>query len=423
MQQIISIVYKVCGISRTAKFLDDIKELGFNMAYEGGLSMGLGDIQIPEAKESLVESAKKEVKAVWDNYYMGLITDNERYNQVIDIWTRANTRLTTTLMNQLEDDEQGFNPIYMMMDSGARGSREQIRQLGGMRGLMAKPQKNLSGSVGEIIENPILSNFKEGLDVIEYFISTHGARKGLADTALKTADAGYLTRRLVDVAQDVIINEEDCGTLRGVTVSALKDNEDIVEPLSERILGRVTVHDVYDPITNDLIIEAGEEIDEEIANKIDQTSIEEIEIRSVLTCETTRGACAKCYGRNLANGKMVNVGEAVGVIAAQSIGEPGTQLTLRTFHVGGTASNIAVDANIKAKFEGKIVFDGIRSVSSKDSEGNKVEVVMARSGEVRVVNGKGATLISNNVPYGSFLKVKDGQKVEKGDMIQSLIHI
>ena len=417
LQQIISIVYKVCGISRTAKFLDDIKELGFNMAYEGGLSMGLGDIQIPEAKESLVESAKKEVKAVWDNYYMGLITDNERYNQVIDIWTRANTRLTTTLMNQLEDDEQGFNPIYMMMDSGARGSREQIRQLGGMRGLMAKPQKNLSGSVGEIIENPILSNFKEGLDVIEYFISTHGARKGLADTALKTADAGYLTRRLVDVAQDVIINEEDCGTLRGVTVSALKDNEDIVEPLSERILGRVTVHDVYDPITNDLIIEAGEEIDEEIANKIDQTSIEEIEIRSVLTCETTRGACAKCYGRNLANGKMVNVGEAVGVIAAQSIGEPGTQLTLRTFHVGGTASNVAVDANIKAKFEGKIVFDGIRSVSSKDSEGNKVEVVMARSGEVRVVNGKGATLISNNVPYGSFLKVKDGQKVEKGDMI------
>mgnify|MGYP003309283623 FL=1 len=417
LQQIISIVYKVCGISRTAKFLDDIKELGFNMAYEGGLSMGLGDIQIPDAKESLVESAKKEVKAVWDNYYMGLITDNERYNQVIDIWTRANTRLTTTLMNQLEDNEQGFNPIYMMMDSGARGSREQIRQLGGMRGLMAKPQKNLSGSVGEIIENPILSNFKEGLDVIEYFISTHGARKGLADTALKTADAGYLTRRLVDVAQDVIINEEDCGTLRGVTISALKDNEDIVEPLSERILGRVTVHDVYDPITNDLIIESGEEIDEEIANKIDETSIDEIEIRSVLTCETTRGACAKCYGRNLANGKMVNVGEAVGVIAAQSIGEPGTQLTLRTFHVGGTASNIAVDANIKSKFEGKIVFDGIRSVSSKDTDGNKVEVVMARSGEVRVVDGKGVTLISNNVPYGSFLQVKDGQKVDKGDII------
>ena len=417
LQQIISIVYKVCGIARTANFLDDIKELGFNMAYEGGLSMGLGDIQIPDAKQSLVDSAKKEVKTVWDNYYMGLITDNERYNQVIDIWTRANTRLTTTLMNQLEDNKQGFNPIYMMMDSGARGSREQIRQLGGMRGLMAKPQKNLSGSVGEIIENPILSNFKEGLDVIEYFISTHGARKGLADTALKTADAGYLTRRLVDVAQDVIINEEDCGTLRGVTVSALKDNEDIVEPLSERILGRVTVHDVYDPITNKLIIESGEEINEEIANQIDQTSIEEIEIRSVLTCETTRGACAKCYGRNLANGKMVNVGEAVGVIAAQSIGEPGTQLTLRTFHVGGTASNIAIDANIKAKFDGKIVFEGMRSVSSKDSEGKKVEVVMARSGEIRIDDSKGATLISNNIPYGSFLQVKDGQKISKGDVI------
>ena len=417
LQQIISIVYKVCGISRTAEFLDNIKELGFKMAYEGGLSMGLGDIQIPEAKQSLVDSAKKEVKSVWDNYYMGLITDNERYNQVIDIWTRSNTRLTTTLMNQLEDNDQGFNPIYMMMDSGARGSREQIRQLGGMRGLMAKPQKNLSGSVGEIIENPILSNFKEGLDVIEYFISTHGARKGLADTALKTADAGYLTRRLVDVAQDVIINEQDCGTLRGVTISALKDNEDIVEPLSERILGRVTVHDVYDPISNELIIESGEEIDEVIAHKIDQTSIEDIEIRSVLTCETKRGACAKCYGRNLANGQMANTGEAVGVIAAQSIGEPGTQLTLRTFHVGGTASNIAIDANVKAKFDGKIVFDGIRSVSTKDSEGNKAEVVMARSGEVKLVNNKGITLISNNVPYGSYLKVKDGQKVSKGDIL------
>ena len=417
LQNIISAVYKICGISRTAQFLDDIKELGFDMAYEGGLSMGLGDIQIPDTKKSLVDSAKKEVKGVWDNYYMGLITDNERYNQVIDIWTRANTRLTTTLMNQLEDDEQGFNPIYMMMDSGARGSREQIRQLGGMRGLMAKPQKNLSGSVGEIIENPILSNFKEGLDVIEYFISTHGARKGLADTALKTADAGYLTRRLVDVAQDVIINEEDCGTLRGVTISALKDNEDIVEPLSERILGRVTVHDVYDPITNELIVDSGDEINEEIAFQIDQTSIEEIEIKSVLTCETKRGACAKCYGRNLANGKMVKVGEAVGVIAAQSIGEPGTQLTLRTFHVGGTASNIAIEANIRAKFDGKIVFDGIRSVSTKDNDGNKAEVVMARSGEIKILNNKGVGLISNNVPYGSYLKIKDGQKVKKGDVL------
>ena len=417
LQQIISIIYKICGMTRTAQFLDDIKELGYQMAYEGGLSMGLGDIQIPKTKKDLVSEAKEEVNSVWENYYMGLITDNERYNQVIDIWTRANTRLTTTLMNQLEDDEQGFNPIYMMMHSGARGSREQIRQLGGMRGLMAKPQKNLSGSVGEIIENPILSNFKEGLDVIEYFISTHGARKGLADTALKTADAGYLTRRLVDVAQDVIINETDCGTLRGVRVNALKDNEDIVEPLSERILGRVTVHDVYDPITNDLIIKSGEEIDEEISLEIDQTSIQEIEIRSVLTCETKRGACAKCYGRNLANGKMVGVGEAVGVIAAQSIGEPGTQLTLRTFHVGGTASNIAVDANIKSKFDGEVQFDGIRSVSTLDGKKNKVEVVMARSGEVKIVNKKGVTLIANNVPYGSYLKVKDCQKVKKGDLL------
>ncbi len=417
LQQIISIVYKICGMKRTAEFLDHIKELGFQMAYEGGLSMGLGDIQIPESKKDLVDDAKKEVNAVWDNYYMGLITDNERYNQVIDIWTRANTKLTTTLMNQLEDNEQGFNPIYMMMHSGARGSREQIRQLGGMRGLMAKPQKNLSGSVGEIIENPILSNFKEGLDVIEYFISTHGARKGLADTALKTADAGYLTRRLVDVAQDVIINEKNCGTLRGVRVNALKDNEDIVEPLSERILGRVTVHDIYDPIINKLIIKSGEEIDEVIAAEIDQTSIQEVEIRSVLTCETKRGACAKCYGRNLANGKMVSVGEAVGVIAAQSIGEPGTQLTLRTFHVGGTASNIAVDANIKSKFDGKIEFDGIRSVSIVNNKKNKEEVVMARSGELRIVNSKGTTLLANNVPYGSYLKVKDGQKVKKGDML------
>ena len=417
LQQIISVIYKICGMTRTAQFLDDIKELGYQMAYEGGLSMGLGDIQIPKTKKDLVSEAKEEVNAVWENYYMGLITDNERYNQVIDIWTRANTKLTTTLMNQLEDDEQGFNPIYMMMHSGARGSREQIRQLGGMRGLMAKPQKNLSGSVGEIIENPILSNFKEGLDVIEYFISTHGARKGLADTALKTADAGYLTRRLVDVAQDVIINETDCGTLRGVSVNALKDNEDIVEPLSERILGRVTVHDVYDPITNDLIIKSSEEIDEKIALEIEQTSIHEIEIRSVLTCETKRGACAKCYGRNLANGKMVGVGEAVGVIAAQSIGEPGTQLTLRTFHVGGTASNIAVDANIKSKFEGIVEFDGIRSVSTLDGKKNKVEVVMARSGEVKIVNKKGVTLIANNIPYGSYLKVKDGQKVKKDDLI------
>ncbi|MBL7861608.1 MAG: DNA-directed RNA polymerase subunit beta' [Cyclobacteriaceae bacterium] len=414
LQTIIADVFKLAGQAKTAKFLDDIKELGFQMAYKGGLSMGLGDVKVPAEKKKLVEDAQKEVDSVWNNYMMGLITDNERYNQVIDIWTRTNTMLTNTLMKQLEEDQQGFNSIYMMMHSGARGSREQIRQLGGMRGLMAKPQKNLAGSVGSIIENPILSNFREGLDVLEYFISTHGARKGLADTALKTADAGYLTRRLVDVAQDLVITEEDCGTLRGLKVTALKDNEDIVEPLSERILGRVTVHDIYDPLNDELICAANEEITDEVAKKIEETSIEEVEIRSVLTCETKIGACAKCYGRNLATGKMVQAGEAVGVIAAQSIGEPGTQLTLRTFHVGGTASNIAVDANIKAKFTGTVEFEGVRTVDTTDRDENKVKVVMGRTGEIRILDEEKRVLISNNVPYGAFLKVKDGQKVEKG---------
>ena len=418
LQSIISDVFKYAGQAKTAKFLDDIKDLGFQMAYKGGLSMGLGDVKVPDEKKVLVENAQKEVDSVWNNYMMGLITDNERYNQVIDIWTRTNTMLTSTLMHQLEEDQQGFNSIYMMMHSGARGSREQIRQLGGMRGLMAKPQKNLAGSVGAIIENPILSNFKEGLDVLEYFISTHGARKGLADTALKTADAGYLTRRLVDVAQDLVITEEDCGTLRGLKVTALKDNEDIVEPLSERILGRVTVHDIYDPISEEMICGANQEITQEIAQKIEDTSIEEVEIRSVLTCETKVGGCAKCYGRNLATGKMVQAGEAVGVIAAQSIGEPGTQLTLRTFHVGGTASNIAVDANIKAKFPGVIELEGVRTVDTLDRDGIKVKVVMGRTGEVKVTDKeKGRILISNHVPYGSFLTVKDGQKVEKGETL------
>ncbi|RDV15229.1 DNA-directed RNA polymerase subunit beta' [Pontibacter diazotrophicus] len=418
LQQIISRVFKETGMARTAQFLDDIKTLGFQSAYKGGLSMGLGDIQIPKEKDILVAQAKKDVAAVWQNYSMGLITDNERYNQVIDIWTRINNQITETLMVRLENDDQGFNSIFMMMHSGARGSREQIRQLGGMRGLMAKPQKSLQGSVGEIIENPILSNFKEGLDVIEYFISTHGARKGLADTALKTADAGYLTRRLVDVSQDVIVNEEDCGTLRGLEVSALKDNEDIVETLSERILGRVMVHDVYDPITNDLIAESGSEITEEIARAIEATAIEAVEIRSVLTCESKRGICAKCYGRNLATGFMVQKGEAVGVIAAQSIGEPGTQLTLRTFHVGGTASNIAVDATILAKFGGKVEYEDVRSLDTVNNEGEPVKVVMGRSGEVKVVDpNTGKLLISNHVPYGSFLHVNDGQIIEKGAQI------
>ncbi len=415
LQTIIADVYKLAGQAKTAKFLDEIKELGFQMAYRGGLSMGLSDVKVPVEKKKLVEDAQKEVDSVWNNYMMGLITDNERYNQVIDIWTRTNTMLTNTLMKQLEEDQQGFNSIYMMMHSGARGSREQIRQLGGMRGLMAKPQKNLAGSVGAIIENPILSNFKEGLDVLEYFISTHGARKGLADTALKTADAGYLTRRLVDVAQDLVINEEDCGTLRGLNVKALKDNEDIVEPLSERIVGRTSVHDIYDPVTEELICAANAEITDEIAKQIDETAIEEVEIRSVLTCETKFGACAKCYGRNLANGKVVQNGEAVGVIAAQSIGEPGTQLTLRTFHVGGTASNIAVDANIKAKFTGVVELEGIRTVDTTDKDDNKVKVVMGRTGEIRILDSEKRALITNNVPYGAFLRVKDGQKVEKGE--------
>jgi DNA-directed RNA polymerase subunit beta' len=416
LQQIISLVFKVAGNAATAKFLDDIKELGFQSAFKGGLSIGLADVAIPESKDGLIAQAKEEVEAVWNNYLMGLITDNERYNQVIDIWTRINSQITETLMRQLEADQQGFNSIYMMMHSGARGSREQIRQLGGMRGLMAKPQKNLQGSVGEIIENPILSNFKEGLDVIEYFISTHGARKGLADTALKTADAGYLTRRLVDVAQDVVINETDCGTLRGLSVSALKDNEEVVESLAERILGRVTVHDVYDPISNELIVGAGEEITEDITARIEETAIETVEIRSVLTCETQRGVCAKCYGRNLASGKMVQKGESVGVIAAQSIGEPGTQLTLRTFHVGGTASNIAVEANVKAKFDGVVQFEDIRTVSTVNNEGAAVEVVMGRSGEIKIVDpANNKVLISNLAPYGSFLKVKEGQTVTKGE--------
>jgi len=417
LQTIISDVFKSAGLSKTAKFLDDIKEIGFQMAYKGGLSMGLGDVKVPAEKEKLVATAQGEVDAVWNNYMMGLITDNERYNQVIDIWTRTNTLLTNTLMKQLEEDQQGFNSIYMMMHSGARGSREQIRQLGGMRGLMAKPQKNLAGSVGSIIENPILSNFKEGLDVLEYFISTHGARKGLADTALKTADAGYLTRRLVDVAHDLVVTEEDCGTLRGLKVTALKDNEDIVEPLSERIVGRVNVHDIYDPLTEELITPANSEITDEIAKHIEETSIEEVEIRSLLTCESKVGGCAKCYGRNLSTGKMVEAGEAVGVIAAQSIGEPGTQLTLRTFHVGGTASNIATEANIIAKFTGDIEFESIRTVDTTDKDGNKVKVVMGRTGEIRILDKEKRILITNNVPYGAFIAVKDGQKVEKGDQL------
>jgi DNA-directed RNA polymerase subunit beta' len=418
LQGIIAQVYKLAGNAKTANFLDDIKYLGFQSAFTGGLSMGLNDVQIPDEKDGLVDGAKEEVEVVRNNYLMGLITNNERYNQVIDIWTRVNSQLTNTLMDQMENDQQGFNSIFMMMHSGARGSREQIRQLGGMRGLMAKPQKNLIGSVGAIIENPILSNFKEGLDVIEYFISTHGARKGLADTALKTADAGYLTRRLVDVGQDVVVNEEDCGTLRGINVSALKDNDEIVEPLSERITGRVSVHDVFNPITDELILASGDEISDETSVIIEELGIESVEIRSVLTCETKRGVCTKCYGRNLSTGRMVNTGEAVGVIAAQSVGEPGTQLTLRTFHVGGTASNIAADSSVLSKFNGIVEFEDVRTVDTVDSNGDAAKVILGRTGEVKIIDPKSKkVLMLQNVPYGAFLTCEEGQKVEKGDSL------
>ncbi|GAB3911425.1 DNA-directed RNA polymerase subunit beta' [Mucilaginibacter boryungensis] len=418
LRDIIGEVVKNTGMARAAQFLDDIKELGFKMAFQGGLSFNLKDINIPAQKVTLIEQASKEVEEVMNNYNMGFITNNERYNQIIDIWTRINNRLTANVMEILSTDNQGFNSVYMMLDSGARGSKEQIRQLAGMRGLMAKPQK--SGSGGEIIENPILSNFKEGLSVLEYFISTHGARKGLADTALKTADAGYLTRRLHDVAQDMIVGETDCGTLRGIFTTALKDNEDIVEPLYDRILGRTSLHDVHDPITGELLVNAGEDITEEIAKNIENSPLEGIEIRSVLTCESKRGVCALCYGRNLASGKRVQRGEAVGVIAAQSIGEPGTQLTLRTFHVGGTASNIAAESQINAKYDGIIEFENVRTVEFETAEDGKVEVVLGRSGEFRIVEeGTNKVIVTNNIPYGAYLYVKDGSKIKRGDKICS----
>jgi DNA-directed RNA polymerase subunit beta' len=417
LRDIIGEVVKNTGMARAAAFLDDIKELGFKMAFQGGLSFNLKDINIPAEKVTLIETASKQVEEVMGNYNMGFITNNERYNQIIDIWTRINNRLTANVMDILSNDNQGFNSVYMMLDSGARGSKEQIRQLAGMRGLMAKPQK--SGSGGEIIENPILSNFKEGLSVLEYFISTHGARKGLADTALKTADAGYLTRRLHDVAQDMIVGTVDCGTLRGIFTTALKDNEDIVEPLYDRILGRTSLHDVHDPITNELLVSAGEDITEEIGKKIENSPLEGIEIRSVLTCESKRGVCALCYGRNLASGKRVQKGEAVGVIAAQSIGEPGTQLTLRTFHVGGTASNIAAESQINAKFDGIIEFENVRTVEYQGEEG-AVDVVLGRSGEFRIVEeGSNKVIVSNNIPYGAYLYIKDGSKIKRGDRICS----
>jgi len=417
LRDIIGFVVKKTGMAKTAHFLDDIKDLGFKTAFRGGLSFNLGDIQIPAEKATIIEDANEQVSEVMANYNMGFITNNERYNQIIDIWTHTNSKVTKKVLDKLSSDKQGFNSVYMMLDSGARGSKEQIKQLSGMRGLMAKPQK--AGSTGsEIIENPVVSNFREGLSILEYFISTHGARKGLADTALKTADAGYLTRRLVDVAQDVIITEEDCGTLRGLTCSALKKNDEEVESLHDRILGRVALNDVYHPITGEILATSGEVIDEKIADEIKKSPIETLEIRSVLTCESRQGVCSKCYGRNLANGRLVQLGEAVGVIAAQSIGEPGTQLTLRTFHVGGTASNIAVSSSVIAKHDGIAEIDELRTVERVNTDGKKVNVVIGRSTEVRIVDvNTGITLTTGNIPYGSLLHIKPGSKVKKGDLI------
>ena len=417
LRDIISDVIKRVGVARAADFLDGIKNLGYYMAFKGGLSFNLGDIIIPKEKEELVKRGNEEVEQIMMNYNMGFITDNERYNQVIDTWTHVNNDLSNILMKTISADDQGFNSVFMMLDSGARGSKEQIRQLSGMRGLMAKPQK--AGAEGaQIIENPILSNFKEGLSVLEYFISTHGARKGLADTALKTADAGYLTRRLVDVSHDVIINEEDCGTLRGLVCTALKNNDEVIATLYERILGRVSVHDIIHPTTGELIVAAGEEITEEIAQKIEDSPIVSVEIRSVLTCESKKGVCAKCYGRNLATSRMVHKGEAVGVIAAQSIGEPGTQLTLRTFHAGGIAGNLAANASIVAKHDARLEFEELRTVDTVEETGEPVKIVVGRLAEVRFIDpNTNIVLSTHNVPYGSKLYANDGEVVEKGKLI------
>jgi len=417
LRDIIGNVLKVSGVARTAQFLDDIKEIGFSMAYKGGLSFNLDDVIIPEEKATLIEDGYKQVENILFSYNNGLITNNERYNQIIDIWTATNSKLTNIVEKRIATDRQGFNPVYMMLHSGARGSKEQIRQLSGMRGLMAKPQKS-GASSAEIIENPILSNFKEGLSVLEYFISTHGARKGLADTALKTADAGYLTRRLVDVSHDVIINEEDCGTLRGLVATAIKNKDEVVESLYDRILGRTSVHDVYNPLTGEIIIETGQEITEEIAALIESLPIEHVEIRSVLTCESKKGVCAKCYGRNLARGKMVEIGEVVGVVAAQSIGEPGTQLTLRTFHVGGTASSIASENEILARYDGRLEFEELRTLVKENAAGEQIEVVIGRTAEMRIVDVNTAIVLStHHIPYGATLFAKNGDSVKKGDKI------
>ena len=417
LREIIGKILKVTSVPETAEFLDKIKSMGYGFAFKGGLSFSLGDIIIPPQKEPLIEEANDLVEGIKGNYNMGLITNNERYNQIIDIWTNTNSRLTNLAMKRISEDQQGFNSVYMMLDSGARGSKEQIRQLTGMRGLMAKPKKSTSGG-GEIIENPILSNFKEGLSILEYFISTHGARKGLADTALKTADAGYLTRRLVDVSQDVIINTVDCGTLRGIEVKPLRKNEEIVEPLSDRIRGRVALFDIINPLDASVIVEAGEEISDAAAESIDQLPIESVEVRSPLTCEAKKGICSSCYGRNLATGKMVQKGEAVGVVAAQSIGEPGTQLTLRTFHVGGVAGGSSQENELRVKFDGVAEIEDLKTVNGTDAEGNEIKIVISRTSEIKLIDKKTKVVLStNNIPYGSTLMIENGSTVKKGDLI------
>ncbi|WP_333662797.1 DNA-directed RNA polymerase subunit beta' [Chishuiella changwenlii] len=418
LRTIINKIIKITDFPTTAAFLDDMKQLGYRNAFEGGLSFSLGDILIPEQKKDLISGAINQVENIKMNYNMGLITNNERYNQVIDVWTTTNATLTEIVMKRMTEDQQGFNSVFMMLDSGARGSKEQIRQLSGMRGLMAKPQK--AGSTGgDIIENPIISNFREGLSILEYFISSHGARKGLADTALKTADAGYLTRRLVDVAQDVIVMHEDCGTLRGLEVTALKKKEDIIESLSSRILGRTSLNDIYNPDNGELIIESGRIITEEVGDAIEAAGIENVEVRSPLTCEAKTGICAKCYGRNLATGKGVQKGESVGVVAAQSIGEPGTQLTLRTFHVGGTAGNVSEQNTVQAKVDGTVEFDDLRTVESEDESGNKVDIVVSRSTEMKLIDELGNVRQQTNIAYGTILSIKNGTKVQKGQEIAS----
>ncbi len=418
LRDIISVVMKKAGADKVAKFLDDIKNMGYQMAFRGGLSFNLDAVIIPDSKEQLVAEGYQKAEAIMDDYNMGLITNNERYNQIIDVWTNVNNKLSKQVVDTLTKDDDGFNPVYMMLHSGARGSREQIRQLSGMRGLMAKPQKSGVEGGQQVIENPILSNFKEGLSVLEYFISTHGARKGLADTALKTADAGYLTRRLVDVAQDVIITEEDCGTLRGLNATAIKRNDDVVQTLYDRILGRTALNDVINPLTEEVICRAGDEITEDIATAIENSPIESVDIRSVLTCASRHGVCAKCYGRNLSTARMVQKGEVVGVIAAQSIGEPGTQLTLRTFHVGGVAGGSTIETNVVSKYEGRLEIDELRTVKGKNSQGEAINIVISRQSEFRIVDPHTEiTLYTHALPYGATLFMAHGAEVKKGDMI------